>query len=178
MRLKYTDVSQLLLEKLKLLPRIVQKKHNAIFVLKDGGIKQLGILPLGLRKSGVISAKAKVGIIGEAFGRRLIAAENGKGEGEGKGKVDDMLIGEFFRKRFGREVADYMVDPFIGGVYAGKTDALSVRHCLPTVWEKERKIDSGIRGFLIQGLGGKKEKKGEGQHGQFRDGEKSRERRE
>ena len=152
MRLKYPDVSHLLLEKLKLLPRIVQKKHDGIFVLKEGGIEKLGKSPLGLIKSGVISAKAKVGIVGEAFGRRLIAAENGKGE------VDDMTIGGFFRKRFGREVADYMVDPFIGGVYAGKTDALSVRHCLPTVWEKERKIDSGIRGFLIQGLGGKKEK--------------------
>ena len=172
MRLKYPDVSHLLLEKLKLLPRIVQKKHDGIFVLKEGGIEKLGKSPLGLLKSGVISTKAKVGIVREAFGRRLIAAENGKGEGERE--VDDMTIGDFFRKRFDREVADYMVDPFIGGVYAGKTDVLSVRHCLPTVWEKERKFGSVIRGFLLQGLLGKKEKRGEGQYEQIKNGEKAR----
>jgi oxygen-dependent protoporphyrinogen oxidase len=45
--------------------------------------------------------------------------------------TDDVSVGELVRRRFGREVVDRLVDPLLGGVYAGHADRLSLRATLP-----------------------------------------------
>ena len=44
---------------------------------------------------------------------------------------EDLSVGELVGRRFGREVVERLVDPLLGGVYAGRADALSVRATLP-----------------------------------------------
>ncbi len=44
---------------------------------------------------------------------------------------DDPTVGEFVGARVGREVVDLLVDPLLGGVYAGRADALSLRATVP-----------------------------------------------
>lgn len=44
---------------------------------------------------------------------------------------DDVSVGALVRGRVGDEVADRLVEPLLGGVYAGRVDALSLRATIP-----------------------------------------------
>ena len=44
---------------------------------------------------------------------------------------DDVSVGDLVRRRLGGEVVDRLVDPLLGGVYAGRADLLSLRATLP-----------------------------------------------
>jgi oxygen-dependent protoporphyrinogen oxidase len=45
----------------------------------------------------------------------------------------DVAVGVLVRERLGNEVADRLVEPLLGGVYAGRADALSLRAAIPGV---------------------------------------------
>jgi oxygen-dependent protoporphyrinogen oxidase len=45
----------------------------------------------------------------------------------------DVSVGEFVGARFGAEVVDRLVEPLLGGVYAGRTDQLSFEATLPAL---------------------------------------------
>jgi oxygen-dependent protoporphyrinogen oxidase len=53
---------------------------------------------------------------------------------------DDMSVGALVRSRLGDEVADRLVEPLLGGVYAGRVDQLSVRATMPALG---RVLDEG-----------------------------------
>jgi len=44
---------------------------------------------------------------------------------------EDVSVGTLVARRFGREVVERLVDPLLGGVYAGRADDLSLRATLP-----------------------------------------------
>ena len=46
----------------------------------------------------------------------------------------DVSVGTLVRERLGDQVLERIVDPLLGGVYAGKADELSVRATLPQLW--------------------------------------------
>ncbi|HVE64027.1 MAG TPA: protoporphyrinogen oxidase [Mycobacteriales bacterium] len=45
--------------------------------------------------------------------------------------VGDISVGELVRRRLGRQVVDRLVDPLLGGVYAGRADELSLESTVP-----------------------------------------------
>ncbi|MGH3611874.1 MAG: protoporphyrinogen oxidase [Pseudonocardia sp.] len=45
----------------------------------------------------------------------------------------DVGLGRLIRKRFGDELTDRLIDPLLGGVYAGRVDALGLRATLPAL---------------------------------------------
>lgn len=45
--------------------------------------------------------------------------------------VDDTSVGDLVTKRLGREVVERLVDPLLGGVYAGRADRISLHAALP-----------------------------------------------
>ncbi len=45
--------------------------------------------------------------------------------------VDDVSVGALVRQRLGDEIVDRLVEPLLGGVYAGRADALSLRATVP-----------------------------------------------
>jgi oxygen-dependent protoporphyrinogen oxidase len=47
--------------------------------------------------------------------------------------TDDVAIGQLVRARLGNEVADRLVEPLLGGVYAGRADRLSLRATVPAL---------------------------------------------
>ena len=49
----------------------------------------------------------------------------------GRPVTEDVSVGELVARRFGREVVDRLVEPLLGGVYAGRPDRLSLRATLP-----------------------------------------------
>ena len=51
----------------------------------------------------------------------------------------DMSIGHLVEERFGREVTDRLVEPLLGGVYAGHARQLSAQACVPQVFDLVKK---------------------------------------
>jgi protoporphyrinogen/coproporphyrinogen III oxidase len=47
----------------------------------------------------------------------------------------DVAVGSFVADRVGRAVVDRVVEPLLGGVYAGHADRLSLRATVPALWE-------------------------------------------
>lgn len=55
---------------------------------------------------------------------------------------DDVSIGEYVARRLGREVVDRLVEPLLGGVYAGDAYRISMRAAVPQLFEALRTHDS------------------------------------
>jgi oxygen-dependent protoporphyrinogen oxidase len=49
----------------------------------------------------------------------------------GRPVTDDVAVGELVGRRLGREVVELLVDPLLGGVYAGRADLLSLQATMP-----------------------------------------------
>jgi protoporphyrinogen/coproporphyrinogen III oxidase len=49
--------------------------------------------------------------------------------------VQDISVAEFVCARVGSAVADRLVEPLLGGVYAGRADQLSLRATMPQLWQ-------------------------------------------
>jgi oxygen-dependent protoporphyrinogen oxidase len=50
------------------------------------------------------------------------------------GDFDDVSVGDYVAARLGDAVVDRLVEPLLGGVYAGRASQLSLRACLPGVF--------------------------------------------
>ncbi|ORT54550.1 protoporphyrinogen oxidase [Streptomyces sp. CB03238] len=51
---------------------------------------------------------------------------------------DDIAVGRYVADRLGREVVDRLVEPLLGGVYAGDAYAISMRAAVPRLFEAAR----------------------------------------
>ncbi|MFF1709566.1 protoporphyrinogen oxidase [Streptomyces sp. NPDC058268] len=59
---------------------------------------------------------------------------------------DDVAVGEYVAARLGREVVDRLVEPLLGGVYAGDAYRISMRSAVPQLFEAARTHDSLTEG--------------------------------
>lgn len=59
-------------------------------------------------------------------------------------------VASLVRRRLGKSFLDYAVDPFIGGIYAGKPEALVTRYALPKLYALEQEHGSFIRGAIAK----------------------------
>ncbi|WP_030184927.1 protoporphyrinogen oxidase [Streptomyces sp. NRRL S-813] len=55
---------------------------------------------------------------------------------------DDVAVGEYVAARVGREVVDRLVEPLLGGVYAGDAYRISMRSAVPQLFQAARTHDS------------------------------------
>ncbi len=90
----------------------------------------------------LFSTRAKLRLLLEPFIRRAPADA-------------DESLGDFVRRRIGREFLEYAINPFVAGVYAGDPERLSVRHSFPKLHALEQRYGSLIRGQIF----GAKERK-------------------
>lgn len=56
-------------------------------------------------------------------------------------------LGSFFRRRFGAEAFDYLIEPLVAGIYAGDADELSIEATFPRFKELEQQYGSVIKGM-------------------------------
>ncbi|MFJ2739965.1 protoporphyrinogen oxidase [Streptomyces sp. NPDC087440] len=59
---------------------------------------------------------------------------------------DDIAIGAYIAARLGREVVDRLVEPLLGGVYAGDVYRTSLRAAVPALFEAAQQHDSLLEG--------------------------------
>jgi len=122
--------------------RVVEANANSKSraILRDEVLHTLPRNPLEIFSTSIISAKAKFRAVREPFVERTTA--------------QDETIESFFTRRFGAEVAQYLADPFVSGVYAGDKDLLSIRQTFPKLWQFEQ-----VRGSIIKGMLGARRKR-------------------
>ncbi|WP_344335346.1 FAD-dependent oxidoreductase, partial [Kitasatospora putterlickiae] len=60
--------------------------------------------------------------------------------------ADDVAIGRYVADRLGREVVDRLVEPLLGGVYAGHADEISLRAAVPALLPVARGGGSLVEG--------------------------------
>jgi oxygen-dependent protoporphyrinogen oxidase len=61
---------------------------------------------------------------------------------------EDESIADFVRRKFGHEILEYLVAPFVSGVYAGDPEKMSLRAAFPSLDEWEREHGSVLRGAM------------------------------
>lgn len=63
-------------------------------------------------------------------------------------RTTDFSVAAFTREHFGQQVLDYVVQPLIGGIYAGDPEKLSTRCAFPKIWQLEQMKGSLLRGLI------------------------------
>ncbi|MCM3388625.1 protoporphyrinogen oxidase [Ureibacillus chungkukjangi] len=64
---------------------------------------------------------------------------------------EDEPIGDFFRRRFGKEVVENLVEPLLAGTFAGDIDHLSIKSMFPQFYQLEKQHRSLILGLKKSG---------------------------
>jgi oxygen-dependent protoporphyrinogen oxidase len=64
--------------------------------------------------------------------------------------AEDESVGEFIRRRFGREALERVGQPMLAGIYTGDPEALSLTATMPRFKELERRYGSIVRGLLAE----------------------------
>jgi oxygen-dependent protoporphyrinogen oxidase len=105
------------------------------FVLLHGHLREIPMSPKALLTSSLLGAGSRLKLISEAL--RKTRPPDG-----------DESVASFVRRKFGHEILEYLVSPFVSGVYAGDPEELSLRAAFPTLDEWERKYGSVLRGAM------------------------------
>ncbi len=65
-------------------------------------------------------------------------------------EVPEETISQFFHRRFGQEVVDYLVKPVVAGIYGGDPDHLLLEKTFPAIKEMETTHGSVLKGMDLQ----------------------------
>lgn len=131
-----------LLSELGLDDAIVDARESASrrYVVRYGRPLVLPQSPAAFLKSELLSTSAKLRLLAEP----LIPAFDREG-------VDESLA-NFIERRLGQEVLDYLLDPFVGGTYAGDPRQMSARHTFGMLKELEDEAGSLVLGAIKRKL--------------------------
>lgn len=105
------------------------------YVLRGGRLQRIPMSPPALIGSSLLGAGARWKIVSEPFRRTRPPGH-------------EESVAEFVRRKFGHEILEYLVSPFVSGVYAGDPERLSLRAAFPTLEEWERQFGSVLRGAM------------------------------
>ncbi|HKV06284.1 MAG TPA: protoporphyrinogen oxidase [Candidatus Acidoferrales bacterium] len=105
------------------------------WVLRHGRLQKIPMSPQALLTSSVIGLGTRWKVASEAFQRTRAPSE-------------DESVADFVRRKFGHEILEYLVSPFVSGVYAGDPEKLSLKAAFPTLEEWEREYGSVLRGAM------------------------------
>lgn len=105
------------------------------YILRRGRMQKIAMSPQALLASSFLTPKSRWKIASEAFRRT-------------KAPTEEESLANFVRRKFGHEILEYLVSPFVSGVYAGDPEKLSLRAAFPSLEEWEREYGSVIRGAM------------------------------
>lgn len=105
------------------------------FVFLHGRLQKIPMSPQALMTSSLLGPGSRLKIATERFRRT-------------KPPTEEESVAAFVRRKFGHEILEYLVSPFVSGVYAGDPEKLSLRAAFPTLDEWEREFGSVMRGAM------------------------------
>jgi oxygen-dependent protoporphyrinogen oxidase len=101
-----------------------------------GKLHALPMSPGALARTPLLSARGKLRLLAEPFARR--------------GGDSEESVHAFFARRLGSEVADRFIEPFVGGIFAGSSRALSISAAFPSLARWDHDHGSLLRGALAE----------------------------
>ncbi|WJX81214.1 Acyl-coenzyme A oxidase 2 [Trifolium repens] len=128
------------------------------YIVKNGEPVLVPTNPAALLKSKLLSAQSKIRVILEPFMWK-------RSDSTVRDENSEESVSRFFERHFGKEVVDYLIDPFVGGTSAADPESLSARHSFPELWNLEKRYGSIIAGALQSSLFGKRDKTGQTKDG-------------
>lgn len=105
------------------------------FVLMHGKLQEIPMSPRALLTSSLLTPGSRWKIASEPFRKTRPPSK-------------EESVADFVRRKFGHEILEYLVAPFVSGVYAGDPEKLSLRAAFPTLEEWEREYGSVLRGAM------------------------------
>jgi protoporphyrinogen/coproporphyrinogen III oxidase len=105
------------------------------YILRRGKLIEVPTTPQALLSSSLLGVKSRLQVASEAFRRT-------------KAPSHEESVAAFVRRKFGHEILEYLVTPFVSGVYAGDPEKLSLRAAFPMLGEWEREYGSVLRGAM------------------------------
>lgn len=128
--------TQALIDELGIRDRVVDSSDRARrrFVFRAGRIRLLPTGPGSFLAGDILSLRGRLRMLMEPFVRG--------------GSREDESVHSFVSRRFGREAADIMADAMTTGIFGGGSRDLSIRACLPQVWQLEADHGGIVRGLV------------------------------
>jgi len=105
------------------------------FIYLHGRLQKVPMTPQALLTSSLLGARSRFKMASEPLKRTKPPAE-------------EESVADFVRRKFGHEILEYLVSPFVSGVYAGDPEKLSLKAAFPTLEEWEREYGSVLRGAM------------------------------
>ncbi len=105
------------------------------YVLRHGRLAKIPMTPQAMLTTSLLGAGTRLRVVAEAFRKSKPPAE-------------EESVAQFVRRKFGHEILEYLVAPFVSGVYAGDPEQLSLRAAFPSLDEWEREYGSVLRGAM------------------------------
>jgi protoporphyrinogen/coproporphyrinogen III oxidase len=103
------------------------------YVLRHGKLEKIPMSPQAILGSSLLGLGSRWRVATEALKRT-------------KPPSQEESVAQFVRRKFGHEILEYLVVPFVSGVYAGDPEKLSLRAAFPSLDEWERQYGSVLRG--------------------------------
>ncbi len=107
------------------------------YIYKNGSLIPVPMSLWGFLSTTLLSARAKWDVFIEAF------------RPSPSPKPQSETVAAFIRRRFGSEVLDYLVAPFLSGVYAGNPETLEAAAIFPKLAAWEQEYGSVLKGLLF-----------------------------
>ena len=105
------------------------------YIYKHKRLHAVPMSPPAILTSSLLSLSSRYRIVSERFRRT-------------KPPTPEESVADFVRRKFGNEILEYLVAPFVSGVYAGDPEFLSLKSAFPSLDEWEREHGSIIRGAM------------------------------
>jgi protoporphyrinogen/coproporphyrinogen III oxidase len=105
------------------------------FVLRHGKLQKIPMSPQALITSSLLGVGSRWKVASEPLRRT-------------KPPSEEESVASFVRRKFGHEILEYLVSPFVSGIYAGDPEQLSLKAAFPSLEEWEREYGSVIRGAM------------------------------
>lgn len=105
------------------------------YVLRNGRLEKIPMSPQAVLTSSLLGVGTRWRVASEALRTT-------------KPPTKEESVAQFVRRKFGHEILEYLVAPFVSGVYAGDPEKLSLRAAFPSLDEWERSYGSILRGAM------------------------------
>ena len=103
------------------------------FIVRGGKPRVVPMSPASAITTPLFSLSGKIRLLAEPF---VPAKRDGNAES----------VADFVRRRIGKEMYNYALNPLVAGIFAGNPETLDVRFAFPKVWNLEQRYGSLIRG--------------------------------